>query len=195
MKTAISPRPRPAQLTFGELGDRTLAKVRRRIIPVICILYFVAFLDRNNVGFAKLTMSEDIGLTAAGYGLGAGIFFIGYALFEIPSNGGMYRFGARKWIARILISWGICATAMALVNGETILLRHPLSARSRRSRLLPRRRLLPHPVVPGRPAGHRARAVHSGPAHLQRHRRTRVGPASEPGRDDGTPGVAVALHH
>ncbi len=119
MKTLISARQRPAQLTFGELGDRTLRKVRRRIIPVICLLYFVAFLDRNNVGFAKLTMSEDIGLTASAYGLGAGIFFIGYALFEVPSNGGMYRFGARKWIARILVSWGICATAMALVSGET----------------------------------------------------------------------------
>jgi ACS family tartrate transporter-like MFS transporter len=119
MKTASTPRQRPARPTFGEIGDRTLAKVRRRIIPVICLLYFVAFLDRNNIGFAKLTMSEDIGLTASAYGLGAGIFFIGYALFEIPSNGGMYRFGARKWIARILISWGICATAMALVNGET----------------------------------------------------------------------------
>lgn len=112
----------PAQIagpqSFGELGDRTLAKVRRKIIPVICLLYFIAFLDRNNVGFAKLTMSEDIGLSASAYGLGAGIFFIGYALFEIPSNGGMYRFGARKWIARILISWGVCAAAMALVNGE-----------------------------------------------------------------------------
>jgi ACS family tartrate transporter-like MFS transporter len=64
-------------------------------------------------------MSEDIGLSASAYGLGAGIFFLGYALLEIPSNGGMYRFGARRWIARILISWGIFATAMALVNGET----------------------------------------------------------------------------
>ena len=64
-------------------------------------------------------MSEDIGLSAAAYGLGAGIFFLGYALLEIPSNGGMYRFGARKWIARILITWGIFATAMCLVNGET----------------------------------------------------------------------------
>jgi ACS family tartrate transporter-like MFS transporter len=102
-----------------ELGARALRRVRRRIMPLIVLLYFVAYLDRNNVGFAKLTMSEDIGLSASAYGLGAGIFFLGYALLEIPSNGGMYRFGARKWIARILISWGIFATAMALVNGET----------------------------------------------------------------------------
>jgi ACS family tartrate transporter-like MFS transporter len=103
---------------LDELGHRTLRKVRGRLMPLIVLLYFVAYLDRNNVGFAKLTMSEDIGLSAAAYGLGAGMFFIGYALLEIPSNAGMYRFGARKWIARILISWGIFATAMALVNGE-----------------------------------------------------------------------------
>jgi ACS family tartrate transporter-like MFS transporter len=96
-----------------------LRKVRRRIMPLIVLLYFIAYLDRNNVGFAKLTMSADIGLSAAAFGLGAGIFFVGYALLEIPSNAGMYRFGARKWLARILISWGICASAMALVTGET----------------------------------------------------------------------------
>mgnify|MGYP003417434816 CR=1 FL=1 len=104
---------------LGELGERTLRKVRRRVMPLIVLLYFVAYLDRNNVGFAKLTMSEDIGLNAAAYGLGAGIFFLGYALLEVPSNAGMYKFGARKWLARILITWGIFATAMCLVNGET----------------------------------------------------------------------------
>jgi MFS transporter, ACS family, tartrate transporter len=104
---------------LDELGQRTLRRARRRIMPLIVLLYFIAYLDRNNVGFAKLTMSEDIGLSASAYGLGAGIFFLGYALLEIPSNAGMYRFGARKWIARILISWGIFATAMCLVNGAT----------------------------------------------------------------------------
>lgn len=109
----------PKSSGLGELGDRTLRKVRRRVMPLIVLLYFVAYLDRNNVGFAKLTMSEDIGLNAAAYGLGAGIFFLGYALLEIPSNFGMYKFGARKWLARILITWGIFATAMCLVNGES----------------------------------------------------------------------------
>ena len=102
----------------GELGRRTVKRVTGRVMPLIVVLYFIAYLDRNNVGFAKLTMSEDIGLSAAAYGFGAGIFFLGYALLEIPSNGGMYRFGARRWIASILISWGICAAAMALVVGE-----------------------------------------------------------------------------
>ena len=105
--------------SLGELGDRTLSKVRRRVLPLMVWLYFIAFLDRNNVGFAKLTMSEDIGLSATAYGLGAGIFFIGYAIFEVPSNAGMHRWGARKWIARILVTWGLIATAMALVQGET----------------------------------------------------------------------------
>ena len=105
--------------SLGELGDRTISKVKRRVLPLIVFLYFIAFLDRNNVGFAKLTMSQDIGLSATAYGLGAGIFFIGYAIFEIPSNAGMHRYGARKWIARILVTWGFFATIMALVQGET----------------------------------------------------------------------------
>ena len=108
----------PSVESLGELGDRTIRKVKRRVLPLIVLLYFIAFLDRNNVGFAKLTMSEDIGLSATAYGLGAGIFFIGYAIFEIPSNAGMLRFGARKWIARILVTWGFFATAMAAVQGE-----------------------------------------------------------------------------
>src|SRR6478736_7436707 len=112
------PGSRTSVESLGELGDRTISKVKRRVLPLIVFLYFIAFLDRNNVGFAKLTMSEDIGLSATAYGLGAGIFFIGYALFEIPSNAGMLRFGARKWIARILLTWGFFATIMATVQGE-----------------------------------------------------------------------------
>jgi len=97
----------------------TMRRVRWRILPLIVVLYLVAYLDRNNVGFAKTAMGEDLGLSDATYGLGAGVFFVGYVLMEIPSNAGMYRFGARRWIARILISWGITATAMAAVQGET----------------------------------------------------------------------------
>ncbi|MEU6576454.1 MFS transporter [Streptomyces sp. NPDC046805] len=103
----------------GDIGDRTLRKVRRRVLPVIVALYFVAYLDRNNVGFARSGMGSDLGLTDAMYGLGAGIFFIGYVLMEVPSNAGMYRFGARRWLARILVSWGVMACVMAFVSGET----------------------------------------------------------------------------
>ncbi|WP_052310936.1 MFS transporter [Sphingobium xenophagum] len=96
-----------------------MRKVRRRIVPLMVLLYVIAYIDRNNVGFAKPYMSEDLGLSNAAYGFGAGVFFIGYVLMEVPSNAGMYRFGARRWIARILISWGMLACAMALVTGET----------------------------------------------------------------------------
>ena len=107
--------PRPGT----DLRERTLSKVRRRILPIVVLLYLIAYLDRNNVGFAKAGMAHDLGLGDAAYGLGAGIFFIGYVLLEVPSNAGMHRFGARRWMARILISWGVLAVAMALVNGET----------------------------------------------------------------------------
>jgi MFS transporter, ACS family, tartrate transporter len=108
----------PTGPVLSALGQRTLRKIRWRLMPIIGVLYFVAFLDRNNVGFAKITMSHDIDLSAAAYGFGAGVFFIGYALFEVPSNGAMYRYGARRWITRIMVSWGVVATAMALVHGD-----------------------------------------------------------------------------
>lgn len=92
-------------------------KVLRRLVPFLGLLYFVSFLDRVNVGFAALTMNADVGLTPAMFGLGSGIFFIGYALFEVPSNLLLERVGARRWIARIMISWGVVSAAMALVAG------------------------------------------------------------------------------
>jgi ACS family tartrate transporter-like MFS transporter len=94
-----------------------LRKVALRLIPFLGLLYFVSFLDRVNVGFAALTMNADIGLTASTFGLGAGIFFIGYFLFEIPSNIILQRVGARRWIARIMVSWGVISMAMAFVTG------------------------------------------------------------------------------
>lgn len=101
----------------AELERRTLRKVLGRIIPLMVVLYLIAYVDRNNVGFAKAAMSADLGLSDTAYGFGAGIFFLGYVLLETPSNIGMYRFGARWWLARILISWGIVASAMSLVQG------------------------------------------------------------------------------
>jgi len=94
-----------------------IRKAAVRLLPFLCLLYFVAFLDRVNVGFAALTMNQDIGLSATAYGFGAGIFFIGYFLFEVPSNLLLGRFGARRWIARIMISWGLVSIAMAFVQG------------------------------------------------------------------------------
>lgn len=101
----------------GEIGRRALRKATLRLIPLLFVLYIVSFLDRVNVGFAALQMNEDLGFSDAVYGLGAGIFFIGYFLFEVPSNLIMERVGARVWIARIMFTWGAISTAMFLVQG------------------------------------------------------------------------------
>ncbi len=98
-----------------ELEDRTLAKVVRRLVPFLIICYFVAYLDRVNVGFAAITMNKDLGLTGTTYGFGAGVFFLAYFIFEVPSNLLLDKFGARKWIARIMLSWGIMSGAMAFI--------------------------------------------------------------------------------
>jgi sugar phosphate permease len=92
--------------------DRTYAKVTWRLIPFLFLCYVFAYLDRVNVGFAKLQMLADLKFSETIYGLGAGIFFIGYFIFEVPSNIALHRFGARKWIARIMLSWGVLSGMM-----------------------------------------------------------------------------------
>ncbi len=101
-----------------ELEHRTIRNVMVRLVPFLVLCYFVAYLDRVNVGFAKLTMSKDLNLSETAFGLGAGIFFIAYFVFEVPSNLFLERFGARKWIARIMFTWGILSGAMAFIGGE-----------------------------------------------------------------------------
>src|SRR5262245_2449606 len=96
-----------------------LRKVTRRLIPFLMLLYVVAWLDRVNVGFAALQMNEALGFSPRVYGFGAGIFFVGYALFEIPSNLMLARVGARRWIARIMITWGVVSTALMFVHDAT----------------------------------------------------------------------------
>src|ERR1700724_1706090 len=94
---------------------RTIAKVTARLVPFLIVCFFVAYLDRVNVSFAALTMNKDLGLSASAFGFGAGIFFLAYFLFEVPSNVIMDRVGARIWIARIMVSWGIISGAMAFI--------------------------------------------------------------------------------
>jgi MFS transporter, ACS family, tartrate transporter len=101
------------------LEQRTIAKVSRRLVPFLMLCYFVAYLDRVNVGFAALTMNKDLGISATAFGFGAGIFFFSYFIFEVPSNLALEKFGARKWIARIMLSWGVLSGAMALITGES----------------------------------------------------------------------------
>jgi ACS family tartrate transporter-like MFS transporter len=100
------------------LERAALAKVTRRLMPFLFVLYVVCFLYRVNVGFAALGMNRDLGLSGAAFGFGAGIFFLGYILCEVPSNLVLARVGARLWVARIMITWGLLASAMMFVQGR-----------------------------------------------------------------------------
>jgi MFS transporter, ACS family, tartrate transporter len=96
---------------------RTIARISWRLLPLIIVSYLVAYIDRTNVAFAALTMNKDLAIGSYVYGLGAGIFFVGYALFEVPSNMILERVGARRWIARIMITWSIISALMAFTAG------------------------------------------------------------------------------
>jgi len=98
-----------------EIETRTIAKVTWRLLPFLIVCYFAAYLDRVNVGFAALTMNKALGISSTAFGFGAGIFFIAYFVFEVPSNLALERFGARKWIARIMFSWGLLSGLMAFI--------------------------------------------------------------------------------
>ena len=108
--------PRSAAASDVRAEDVTYARVTWRLIPLLFICYVAAYLDRVNVGFAKLQMLNDLKFSESIYGLGAGIFFIGYFLFEVPSNLLLHKLGARRWIARILISWGLVSGCMMFVQ-------------------------------------------------------------------------------
>jgi ACS family tartrate transporter-like MFS transporter len=110
--------PADAAAEISEIERRTMRKVSLRLLPLLFVLYIASYLDRTNVGMAALQMNRQIGLSAAAYGFGASIFFIGYALFEVPSNIILARVGARKWIARIAITWGLVSCAMLLARGQ-----------------------------------------------------------------------------
>ena len=103
----------------GELENRVMRKVALRIVPFVILLYFVAYIDRVNIGFASLTMNKDLGMSAGVFGFGAGIFFWGYFLFEVPSNIILEKVGARIWIARVMITWGLVSAGMAFVWDAT----------------------------------------------------------------------------
>ncbi len=101
-----------------EIEDRALAKAAWRLVPFLGLLYFVSFLDRVNVGFAALQMNADLGLSPEAYGFGAGIFFLAYSALEVPSNVILEKVGARRWIFRIMLSWGVLSAATAFVWDE-----------------------------------------------------------------------------
>ncbi|WP_158879561.1 MFS transporter [Amycolatopsis anabasis] len=104
-------------------GNRVLAKVALRIMPFLALLYFVNYLDRVNIGFAAPNgMNKELGLSATAFGFASGVFFLGYLVLEVPSNLALHRFGARRWMARIMITWGVVATVMAFVPNATTLI-------------------------------------------------------------------------
>lgn len=107
----------PASIVLSREQTRVLHKAAWRLIPLLALAYFFNYLDRTSVGYAALQMTDQLGLTASQFGLGAGIMFVGYCLCEVPSNLAMFRFGARLWMARIMITWGLAAAATALVIG------------------------------------------------------------------------------
>src|ERR1700733_8542545 len=101
------------------IGASAMRKATRHLIPLIALGYGAAYMDRVNISFAALQMNRDLHFSATVYGLGAGLFFLSYAACEIPSNLLLYRFGARRWLARIMITWGILAMAMVFVRTPT----------------------------------------------------------------------------
>ena len=106
-------------INTNSFEQQTVKKVMWKIMPFVLILYIVAYIDRANLGYAALEMNADLSLSAEGFGVLAGIFFIGYFLFEVPSNVLLEKFGAKIWIARIMISWGIVVILTGFVQSET----------------------------------------------------------------------------
>ena len=106
-----------AAIHTSDVQSRTVRKVAVRLIPALLVLYIIAYLDRVNVSFAQDKLESDLGFSGAVYGFGAGVFFLGYFLLEVPSNLALHKFGARRWIARIMITWGIISACMTLVTG------------------------------------------------------------------------------
>ncbi|MGB8673710.1 MAG: MFS transporter [Candidatus Acidiferrales bacterium] len=122
--TPSTPQPPPDAIraSLGAAGIESfrkhiLAKNASRLVPILALAYVISYLDRSNVGFAGLTMRKELGLSATQFGWGAGIFVIGYCAFAVPSNVGLYRLGARRWLASIMIAWGLLAGVTAFVVG------------------------------------------------------------------------------
>src|SRR6185295_8375478 len=108
----------PAVSAKSDIETSTIRAISWRLIPFLVLAYFFSYLDRVNLGFAALTMNADLKFTPLIFAWGAGIFFIGYFIFEVPSNLALEKFGASRWIARIMVTWGIISSAMAIVSGE-----------------------------------------------------------------------------
>src|SRR5438270_9767904 len=112
-------RATPSADAAAPVADRARRRVMRRLMPYLYLLYIIAYLDRVNVGYAALGMTSDLGFTPEVYGFGAGVFFVGYFLLEIPGTILVERWSARRWIARIMVSWGVVAALTGFVHTAT----------------------------------------------------------------------------
>ena len=130
------------------VDERATRRISRRLLPFLFVLYVIAFLDRVNVGYAGLEMSRDLHFSDRVFGLGAGIFSIGYFLFEIPGALIVERWSARKWMARILVTWGLVTVLTGGGAYAAPILSGSIPAGRRGSWILPRNRRLSHPLVP-----------------------------------------------
>ena len=178
---------------FG-MEARVISKVSRRIVPFVALCYFVCYLDRVNVGFAALQMNSDLGFTATVFGWGAGIFFFGYFFFEVPSNLALERFGARLWIARIMVTWGLLSAAMALIWNEWSFLVVRFLLGAAEAGFFPGIILFLtywFPAAVSRPHG---RPLHGRDPDFDGDRRAGIRADPWHGRDLGAQGLAMAVH-
>ncbi len=167
----------PAASAKSDIETSTIRAISWRLIPFLVLAYFFSYLDRVNLGFAALTMNADLKFSPLVFAWGAGIFFIGYFIFEVPSQSCAGRFGASRWIARIVVTWGVISAAMAMVSGGDELPHSPLPARRCRSRL-PRHHSLADLLVSG---GYRGRFPPPSPiarSCITRDRRADFRPAA-----------------
>src|ERR1700686_3441164 len=169
-------------------------KAALRFVPLLTIAYLFNYLDRTSLGFAALTMNQQLGLSAGQFGLAAGIFFLGYSLFEGPSNLMLYRYGARRWLARIMISWGLVSAGPRLCRWSQQFLRTAPSAGHRGSRILSRRDLLSRRLVSGSIPHPDAGVVSDRDSGILAGRRPGVRHAAADGRNLGTGRMAMAFH-
>jgi hypothetical protein len=178
-----------------EVETSTIRAISWRLIPFLVLAYFFSYLDRVNLGFAALTMNAELKFTPLIFSWGAGIFFIGYFIFEVPSNLALEKFGASRWIARIMVTWGIISALMATVSGVTsfYVLRFLLGVAE--AGFFPGIILYLTVLVSGRISRPLPRGLRHCRAGLDRDRRADLGPAARARRRHGPEGLAVAVHH
>ncbi len=119
--TTLTPGALTPLVQDESVGDAAVRSAAWHVIPLLAFGYVVSYIDRSNISFAALTMNRDLGLSATTFGFVAGTFYIGYCLFEVPSNLALQRFGARRWLARIMITWGLAAAGTSLTQGPVSL--------------------------------------------------------------------------